>query len=184
MRKRQKTGLTVLLINCQSVCYYSNEMQQVKAETEKHTLYPGGLAMKRIVVQEGTKVISNYCYAGDRDISSVCAADSLTDIGVGAFKDCTGLETVILNEGLSRLRKEVFSGCENLSQINIPGTVHSIGEWAFRGCRNLHELRIPETVNEICAESFLDCPNLTIVAEEGSFAADFAKKNGIPLLLV
>ena len=100
--------------------------------------------MKRIVVQEGTKVISNYCYAGDRDISSVCAADSLTDIGVGAFKDCTGLETVILNEGLSRLRKEVFSGCDNLSQINIPGTVHSIGEWAFRGCRNLHELRIPE----------------------------------------
>ncbi len=80
--------------------------------------------------------------------------------------------------------KDVFSGCESLKGINIPDTLQSIGEWAFRGCKNLKALSIPESVTEICAESFLDCPNLTIVAGEGSFAAAFAIKTGVPLSLV
>ena len=137
--------------------------------------------MKNIDIQKGTKVISNHCCAGDREIVSVRVADSVVEIGVGAFADCAGLETVVLNEGLTRLKKEVFSGCVNLREINIPQTLQSIGEWAFRGCRSLGEIRIPANVTEICAEAFLECPELTIVAEEGSFAAGFARKTGIRL---
>ena len=103
------------------------------------------------------------------------------EIGIGAFSNCKNLETVRLNKGLTRLKKEVFSGCERLKEINIPDTLQSIGEWAFRGCKSLKGLNIPESVTDICAESFLDCPDLTIYAKEGSYAAGYAKKAGIPL---
>lgn len=129
------------------------------------------------------KVISNNCFFGNTEIEHVAASASVVEIGVRAFSNCKNLKTVKLNEGLIRLKKEVFSGCENLKEINIPDTLQSIGEWAFRGCKSLNELYIPESVTEICAESFLNCPNLTIAAKEGSFAADYAEKNGIPLVI-
>lgn len=137
--------------------------------------------MNNIVIQDGTEVIRNHCYAGNHDVNYVSVAGSVKEIGVGAFSDCTSLETVTINEGLTRLKKEVFSGCCSLREINIPGSLQSIGEWAFRGCKNLKELKIPGSVTEICAESFLDCPNLTIIAKEGTFAAEFAKRTGIPM---
>jgi len=78
----------------------------------------------------------------------------------------------------------VFSGCVSLKEINIPGSLESIGEWAFRDCRSLRVLQLPPGVREICEEAFLSCPKLTIRAEKGSYAADFAAGHGMKLEIV
>lgn len=122
--------------------------------------------MTEIRIKDGTKYISNHCYSGNNEIISFYSSASVRDIGVGAFSDCTNLETVVLNEGLVRLKKEVFSGCTNLKEVYLPETLESIGEWAFRGCTSLKQLRIPKSVKEICAEAFLGCSELTIIVEE------------------
>jgi hypothetical protein len=126
-------------------------------------------------------VINNHCYSGNSEIRHVTIPENVLEIGVGAFSDCVNLETVILNNGLTRLKKEVFSGCRSLREINIPDSLESIGEWAFRGCTGLEELYIPEGVTDICEESFLGCSGLTIIADEGSFAAGYARRTGIHL---
>ena len=93
--------------------------------------------MNSIIIENGTKAIRNNSYSGNTEIKSVTVADSVMEIGIGAFSNCKNLETVRLNKGLTRLKKEVFSGCERLKEINIPDTLQSIGEWAFRGCKSL-----------------------------------------------
>ena len=137
--------------------------------------------MNNIIIQDGTEAICNHCYAGNHDVNYVSIAGSVKEIGVGAFSDCTSLETVTINEGLKRLKKEVFSGCRSLREINIPGSLQSIGEWAFRDCRSLSLLQLPPGITEICEEAFLSCPLLTIRAEKGTYAAEFAMRHGIPL---
>ena len=63
-------------------------------------------------------------------------------------------------------------------EIHLPDTLESIGEWAFRDCAGLERLVIPKSVKEIGAESFLGCSNLTIIAEKGSYAGEYAEKHG------
>jgi len=41
----------------------------------------------------------------------------------GAFKGCTKLASVTLNEGLQLISNSCFSGCTALTTINIPSTV-------------------------------------------------------------
>ena len=134
--------------------------------------------MREKIINDGTVSIPNYCYRGHAEIKCVCFPESVREVGVGAFSGCTNLEKVRLNEGMTRLRKELFSGCTGLKEVHLPDTLESIGEWAFRDCAGLERLVIPKSVKEICAESFLGCSNLTIIAEKGSYVGEYAEKHG------
>ena len=133
---------------------------------------------------KGIISISNHRFSNDPGIRCAILPDSIRELGVGAFSGCVNLESVKLNEGLKRLKKDTFSGCIRLENVHLPDTLESIGEWAFRGCASLKKIVIPNNVREICAEAFLSCPDLTIIAEEGSFAAAFAEQNGIKCIEV
>ena len=132
-------------------------------------------------IPEGTAYIENRYYSGRDDFTEVIIPDSVQNVGIGAFADCTTLETVILPAGMSRIRKELFSGCTSLRNVQLPSGASTIGEWAFRGCSSLEAMEISENVTEIAAEAFLSCPCLVIIATPGSYAENFAKKHGIPL---
>ena len=69
-----------------------------------------------------------------------------------------------------------FAGCTGLKQITIPENIQSIDAQAFAGCVNLTDIYIPATVTGIAEDAFLNCDNVTIHADEGSVAAQFAQK--------
>ena len=72
--------------------------------------------------------------------------NSVTEIGYGAFKNCTAL-----------------------TSIDIPNSVTKIGEIAFEGCDGLTGIVIPNSVTEIGEEAFDWCPGLTsLVVESGN----------------
>jgi hypothetical protein len=49
------------------------------------------------------------------------------------FEDCSGLETVNLEEGLRAIEGYAFSRCSSLTTITIPRSVTSIKFYAFQG---------------------------------------------------
>ena len=57
--------------------------------------------------------------------------------------------------------KQTFSGCEALTDVTLPAGVRPIPKSAFKGCTEL-----------------------TIHAPAGSYAEQFAQKNGIPFQAV
>ncbi len=80
-------------------------------------------------------------------------------IGGGAFIGCTGLTSVTISDGVTRIGS--FEGCTGLTSITIPNSVTSIG--GFKGCTGLTAITIPESVTSIGVFAFSGCSGLTSV---------------------
>ena len=94
---------------------------------------------------------------------------TVTALGPGCFRDCTGLTTIILPETLTAFGPKSFSGCTGLRGLYLPQGMESIGENAFDGCIALEAICIPGTVTSIAEGVFDDCASLLYINYDGSF---------------
>lgn len=81
-------------------------------------------------------------------------------IGYEAFKNCTSLETVVIQEGVTTICGSAFEGCSNLKSITMPKGMTRIDSNVFFGCSSLNEVSIPDGVTEIGSSTFVNCTNL------------------------
>ena len=92
----------------------------------------------------------NACYLGNKDnpyIALVKPIDtSVTNVKINkstkvicgeAFKDCVGLKSVSLPDGVTEIGERAFSGCRGLKSISIPDSIAIVGKNAFLNCNNL-----------------------------------------------
>ena len=100
-------------------------------------------------------------------------------IGNSAFSCCESIDAIILPEGLVSIGARAFERCYGIKDIVIPEGVERIGSEAFSMCTHLESIFIPSSVTDIAERSFYGCDKLTIYAEEGSFAMQYALKNNI-----
>ena len=94
---------------------------------------------------------------------------TLTIYGYGKMNDYSSqpwdsnrenIKKVIIEEGVTSIRKEAFYNCANLSSVKIPESVTSIGFGAFAQCESLSSVKIPESVTSIGVGAFDSCTNL------------------------
>ena len=64
--------------------------------------------------------------------------------------------------------------------VVLPADTITIDDKAFAGCVSMQKILIPSTVTEISDNAFTDCPGLTILAEKGSYAHQYALDHKIP----
>ena len=64
------------------------------------------------------KEIAPAAFVGEKTLREITVADSVTEIGAGAFERCTGLVSVKLPGGAS-LNKNVFEGCTALESVTL-----------------------------------------------------------------
>ena len=81
----------------------------------------------------------------------------------GPFAECSGLKTVIFENGTTKIASNLFENCIGLEEISIPDTVTVIGDSAFSECVNLSRVHIPDNVTKIEAVAFEGCSNLADV---------------------
>ena len=100
--------------------------------------------------------------------------EGVTEIGSGAFRDCSSLTSVIIPEGVMEIGNEAFLGCSSVTSVAFPESLEEIGERAFLGCRSLTSVSIPERVTTIMHGAFSGCRALTsvVINNEG---VDFGK---------
>ena len=104
---------------------------------------------------------------------------ALKTIGDFAFTDCKALSKIEFPEGLVEIGEQAFYGCKTLNKLVMPSTLRKIGSSAFGGCKGLKQITLGAGVEEIDADAFKDgAKKLTIIAPEGSYAADFAVRSG------
>lgn len=90
--------------------------------------------------------------------NSVIPTDgSVTKIGDYAFKNCTGLTTLTIPEGITSIGTYAFSGCSGLTTLTLPAGLTSIGSFAFYDCTSLTSVTIPEGVTKIENGTFKYC---------------------------
>ncbi len=116
----------------------------------------------------GTGSMTNWYYTSDvpwydvrEEISMVVLPDGLTNIGSGAFFNCSALTAIEIPTSVTSIGASAFRGCTNLTAAAIPEGVTTIGSSAFSGCQSLTSAVIPVGVTTIEAYTFYSCAALT-----------------------
>ena len=133
--------------------------------------------------------ISDYAFYDDDVIILLSMSAGVQNIGTGAFRNCSSLTVVGLNNSTNlSIGNYAFQNCSNLEQVNFPSSVVSIGAYAFDNAgkvinlpksvgtigtnafANLTDTRFILTSNmtNIGADAFYGCSSLTLYAEPSS----------------
>ncbi len=109
-------------------------------------------------------------------------------IGDAAFRDCTGLTSIVLPEGLTFIDIGAFMRCSNLESIQLPKGLEFIGDGAFAFCSSLRSIVLPEGLESIRGSTFSNCLALvcvmlpdSLVRMEGNPFEDFRDLESIRL---
>lgn len=176
------SGLTSVVFNADS-CTSAGSANEFRA-------FAGCVNINNFTFGSNVKVIPSFLCSELSNITSVDIPHSVLSIGEGAFKNCSGIASVVFNAdsclSAGWYINPAFSGCtsitsftlgENvrvipnclctglscLSAISIPDSVNIIGEWAFQGCSGLNSLIIPNSVITIGSNAFRNCSGLTSI---------------------
>jgi hypothetical protein len=140
-----------------------------------------------------------------QQIRTIAIPDSVTSISDELCYGCIGLTEITLPDSITSIGYSAFRDCCKLTKIRIPDRVTSIGGWAFCGCRKLTDISIPDGVTKLSDGTFSECSaltditilphvtfigmwifrghgNLTVHADAGSPAEEYAKENGIAVV--
>lgn len=111
-----------------------------------------GITYKRGVDDNVSVVAGEEKYTGSIVIPSQVTYEAktynVTSIGITAFKDCSGLASVYLPEGLKTLGSMLFSGCTSLTCLNIPNSVTQI-ETGFTSGSGLDRMVIGTGIQKV-----------------------------------
>lgn len=97
--------------------------------------------------------IGDYAFRDCSGLNTVLMPPTLTYIGARAFTEC-GLPSIEWPAGVSEISKGTFSGCYNLKSVTFSGRVREIGESAFENCTALTSIELPESVTAIGERAF------------------------------
>lgn len=128
------------------------------------------------VFRVGNSVFRNNPLIKEIDFGLSCA-----NIGIRCFQGCVNIKSLELPRNILHIEADAFADCTSLESVVIQGTEH-IEAGAFRNCRNLRTVTLPETVCTIEKDVFAGCPDITVIAPKNSFAAAYAKNNGLKLI--
>ncbi len=104
------------------------------------------------------------------------------------FASLTGLETLILDEGLNAITTDgsnewqsFIRNASSLKTVTIPSSVTKIGSYTFSRLSRLETIEIINPETEISENAFFECnnQNVTVICTAGSKAETWAKNNGM-----
>lgn len=148
--------------------YYDNIMSNTSSfEVEGITYVLDKLTKEVWVVSKEDKYTGNVIIPSQVTCVDDNTTYSVTGIYDEAFKECTGLTSVTIQEGVTSIEERAFLGCTSLTSVTIPEGVTSIGIIAFSECTSLKSVTIPSSVTSIEERAFVGCTSLSSVTMLG-----------------
>ena len=140
-------------------------------ETPKCVTYIGGESYSATCNSSSTLTYSEVNIGGSAsNITSAIIYDCVSNIGSGAFYNCSSLTSVTIPNSVVSIGDSAFSRCSGLTSIGIVGSgasieipsgVTSISTETFRQCVGLTNVVLPDNVTYIGDEAFHSCISLT-----------------------
>ena len=89
-------------------------------------------------------------------MTSIVLADTVTNIALTAFANCTALTSVQFPKYLISLGSCSFAGCSKLTRVELPVGFQYLGQGAFAGCTSLVEVVLHDGLLHIGDNAFSD----------------------------
>ena len=159
---------------------YKNLKKIVLSKTLKSIPFQSffSLSLKQIKIPENVTSIAGEAFAFCENLESIVLPPRLKKISHHLFAECKSLKSVVLSKSVEEIEMGAFYNCESLKSVKLPKNLEKIGYRAFYGCKNLRKIEIPASVKEIGADAF-NCDNLILIVNRDSYAAKWAKENGM-----
>ncbi len=102
-----------------------------------------------LTIGESVERIPAYAFSPEYsprypNITEVIFGKNLTEIGEGAFCDCSSLTTITIPDNVTTIGTYAFTSCEGLTDVVIGKGVQSIGTSAFSNCKSLSNITVDE----------------------------------------
>ena len=122
-------------------------------------------------VKNGVLYFEEHRYTGGSELTvpSEIAGQTVLALSDDCFAGCTELTTVILPDTLVTIGNGAFSGCTSLRGIYIPKSVNMIGADAFMNCAGLEAICIHSRIKLIQENAFDNCDRLGYIIFLGSY---------------
>lgn len=110
--------------------------------------------LKKVYLPASLESIGVNAFENCTDLSTIeLAVGNLKTIGREAFKN-SGIEQIIIPEGITEIPWIAFYGCKNLKVISLPSTLKIIGCSAFAECKSLRTISLPSGVKDLMPNCF------------------------------
>ena len=143
-------------------CVYINQY----VGTSETVVIPAKIDGLPVVSIVGVRNSGNFekgAFEGSQ-IQSVTIPESVTSIGLDAFKDCTKLTQVTVSENIKIIQGGAFRNCVALKRMDLSQTkVQIIDYTAFYGCTALTEIKFSNNLTEIGRKAFAECTALLVL---------------------
>jgi len=120
------------------------------------------------VLPDSLTQLGNGAFQDCTSLTSMVLPDSLTQLGEAAFGKCSSLTSVVLPDSLTQLGKQAFVGCTSLTSVVLPDSLTQLGKWAFVGCTSLTSVVLPDWA-ELGDDVFSQCEALALKAASAGF---------------
>lgn len=163
-----------------SDCVNLTSIEIPKSVTEiEDNIFSGCYSLVSIEFPETVTRIGDFAFSRCHSLTSIEIPESVTEIGQNAFSCCYNLASIEIPELVTEIRWAAFADCISLTSMEIPDSVTAIESYAFTDCENLTNIEIPDSITQIGDGVFDGCEQLTITVVRDSYAAQYAKDNGI-----
>lgn len=95
-----------------------------------------------------------------RGCQNTVIPNTVTSIGIGAFSDGYGLESIDIPNSVTSIKNSAFFKCKDLKHVTIGASVVSIGKYAFQECFSLRSVAMGASVASIEEAAFAHCRSL------------------------
>ena len=141
-------------------------------------------SLENVTIPKSVTMIGDYAFCECDKLTSIVLPNGVKTLGDSVFAECSSLTSIKIPNSVTELGEEAFSGCSSLKSITIPNRVVKIEYQAFCDCSELVKISIPDSVIEIDTDAFANChPDLTIYTSAGSYAEEYARRNGIQVTI-
>ena len=142
------------------------------------TLFPDAWSgIRTAAFADGTEWVTNSVFEGCTALTDITVPGSVTNMGSKAFKGCTNLDTVRIDDVKAWCQRFYQSGDANplyyakhffvngneVTDLVVPEGTWTIRRYAFRGFHGLTSLTLPDSVESIGGAVFRGCSNLESV---------------------
>ena len=101
--------------------------------------YPAGSKNRYYSLEETTRFILPWSFAGAEKLEDVVLPEGMTVLGEYSLT-MSGIYSVTLPQSLTQIQDQAFADCGNLTKVKIPDNVAQMGEYVFSNCWKLQEI--------------------------------------------